>query len=93
MKITPILATKLLNSNADFEKVRIAINGILPSSMGDWWCITMEKKEVIKFRGHQIQTMMDSDQIVVPFFKGLPKNYRVKFPDTDGQLAKVTLDP
>ena len=83
------LATKLLDSKGDFEKVRIAINGILPSSIGDWWCITMDKREMIKFKGHQLQPMVSEEQIVVPHFKGLVKNYRASFPLMEPQIAKV----
>ena len=83
-------ATKLLDSDGDFEKVRIAINGILPSSIGDWWCITMEKKEMIKFKGHKLRPMIDNEQVVIPTFKGLSANYRVKFPKVGTQIAKVS---
>ena len=83
------LATKLLNAKGDFEKTRIAVNSVLPSSIGDWWCITMDKKEVIKFKGHQLQSMVNEEQVVVPHFKGLAKNYRTSLPMVGTQLAKV----
>lgn len=84
-------ATKLLDSKGDFEKVRIAINGILPSSIGDWWCITMDKREMIKFKGHQLQPLCADEQVVVPHFKGLVKNYRASFPMLEPQLTKVDI--
>ena len=91
MHYQSILATKLLDSKGDFEKVRIAINGVLPSSIGDWWCITMDKREMIKFKGHQLQPLCVDEQVVVPHFKGLVKNYRASFPMLEPQLTKVIL--
>ena len=85
-------ATKLLDSKGDFEKVRIALNQIMPSSIGDWWCITMDKRELIKFKGHQLQPMLSEEQLVVPHFKGLVKNYRASFPMTEPQITKVSSD-
>ena len=84
-----LLATKLLDTKGDFEKVRIALNGIMPSSIGDWWCITMDKREMIKFKGHQLKPMVAEDQLVVPHFKGLIKNYRASFPLLEPQITKV----
>lgn len=78
-----------MDSKGDYEKVRLALNGIMPSSIGDWWCITMDKREMIKFKGHQLQPMVAEDQMVVPHFKGLVKNYRASFPMVEPQLAKV----
>ena len=79
----------MLDSKGDFEKVRIAINGVLPSSIGDWWCITMDKREMIKFKGHQLQPLCAEEQLVVPHFKGLVKNYRASFPMLEPQMTKV----
>ena len=78
-----------MDSDGDFEKVRIAINGILPSSIGDWWIVTMEKKEMVKFKGHKLRPMIDNEQVVIPKFRGLPANYRMKFPKIGTQIAKV----
>ena len=80
----------MLDSKGDFEKVRIAINGILPTSIGDWWCVTMEKREMIKFKGHKLQPMIEQDQMVVPHFKGLVKNYRASFPMVEPQMTQVS---
>ena len=85
------LAERLVRAEGDFEKTRIVINGILPESIGDWWCITMDKKEVIKFKGHKMQLLSPNEQVVVPFFKGLSKNYRQAFPENEIQLGKVTI--
>lgn len=49
----------------------------------------MDKREMIKFKGHQLQPMVAEDQMVVPHFKGLVKNYRASFPMVEPQLAKV----
>ena len=78
-----------MKANGDFEKTRIAVNGILPSSIGDWWCMTMDKKEVLKFKGHQMQMLSPAEQVVVPSFKGLQKDYRMAFPKDEIQLGKV----
>ena len=81
----------MLDSKGDYEKVRIALNGIMPSSIGDWWCITMDKKEMIKFKGHQLQPLLSEDQLVVPHFKGLVKNYRASFPIVEPQITKASV--
>ena len=52
----------------------------------------MEKKEVIKFKGHKLQPMIDNEQIIVPTFRDLPANYRLKFPKVGTQIAKVSLN-
>lgn len=51
----------------------------------------MDKREMIKFKGHQLQPMLNEDQLVVPHFKGLVKNYRASFPVKEPQIAKVKM--
>ena len=79
-----------MDSKGDFEKVRVALNMVMPSSIGDWWCITMDKRELVKFKGHQLQPMVAAEQVVVPHFKGLVKNYRASFPMMEPQITKVS---
>ena len=50
----------------------------------------MDKKEMIKFKGHQLQPYGAEEQVVVPHFKGLVKNYRASFPMMEPQLTKVS---
>ena len=49
----------------------------------------MDKKEMIKFKGHQLQPMVGEENLVVPHFKGLVKNYRASFPILEPQITKV----
>ena len=49
----------------------------------------MDKREMIKFKGHQLQPLCAEEQLVVPHFKGLVKNYRASFPMQEPQLTKV----
>lgn len=49
----------------------------------------MDKKEMIKFKGHQLQPMLSEEQLVIPHFKGMVKNYRSSFPMMEPQIAKV----
>ena len=50
----------------------------------------MDKREMIKFKGHQLQPMVSEEQLVVPHFKGLVKNYRASFPMMEPQITKVS---
>ena len=46
---------------------------------------------MIKFKGHQLQPLCAEEQMVVPNFKGLIKNYRASFPMMEPQLTKVKI--
>ena len=67
----------MLGSDGKFDKVQTTITDMFPKSYGSWWFSQVEMNDFkVAFAGHEMQMLLDNENMVVPRFKGLPDKYR-----------------
>ena len=67
----------MLATDGKFEKVKTVITEALPKSHGAWWFLNIAQNDFkLAFNGHEMETLVDCHNMVVPKFKGLPNTYR-----------------